>query len=51
MQWSTGDSSVDLEKARLGAFAELKKEAEAAWKEAAKDRKMEINRQLAWGFF
>lgn len=51
MQWSTGDSSVDLEKTRLSAFSALKKETEAAWKEAAKDRKMEINRQLAWGFF
>lgn len=51
MTWQTGDSTVDLEKTRLEVFTALKKETEQAWKEAAKDRKMEINRQLAWGFF
>jgi hypothetical protein len=51
MTWRTGDSTIELEKSRLEAFSVLKKEAEQAWKEAAKDRKMEINRQLAWGFF
>ena len=51
MTWQTGDSTVDLEKTRLEVFTALKKETEQAWREAAKDRKMEINRQLAWGFF
>jgi hypothetical protein len=51
MTWQTGDASVDLEKTRLDAFRALKQETEQAWKEAAKERKMEINRQLAWGFF
>ena len=51
MSWQTGDTTVELEKARLEAFSALKKETEAAWKEAAKERKMEINRQLAWRFF
>jgi hypothetical protein len=51
MTWQTGDATVDLEKTRLEVFTALKKETEQAWKEAAKDRKMEINRQLAWGFF
>lgn len=51
MSWQTGDTTVELEKSRLEAFSALKKETEAAWKEAAKERKMEINRQLAWRFF
>lgn len=51
MTWQTGDSTVELEKSRMEAFSLLKKETEAAWKEAAKERKMEINRQLAWAFF
>lgn len=51
MKWATGDSTVELESSRMEAFSVLKKETEAAWREAAKDRKMEINRQLAWAFF
>ena len=34
---------------KLSAFEQ--KQAEAAWKEAGRERKMEINRNLAWGYF
>lgn len=51
MTWQTGDSSVDLEKTRMEMFSALQKQAEAAWKEAGRERKMEINRSLAWGYF
>lgn len=51
MAWQTGDATVELEKSRMESFSALKKEAEAGWRESAKERKMEINRQLAWRFF
>lgn len=51
MTWQTGDSTVELEKTRLEVFTNLQKQAEAAWKEAGKERKITINRELAWGYF
>lgn len=51
MTWQTGDSTVELEKTRLEVFTTLQKQAEAAWKEAGKERKITINRELAWGYF
>lgn len=51
MNWSTGNTTVELEKSRMEAFSILQKELEASFKEEAKDRKMAINRSLAWGMF
>lgn len=49
--WSTGDTTVDLEKTRLEAYKSQVKEFEELWREAAKARKAEINRAQCWGSF
>lgn len=49
MTWQTGNSTVEIEKTRLELFSKLANMLEAEWKEEAKERKMEINRALAWG--
>lgn len=51
VNWSAGGVTVDLEKTRMQAFQQLKQELGTSWKEAAMQRKMEINRNLAWGGF
>lgn len=51
MKWQTGDSTVELESTRMEMFSSLQKQAEAAWKEAGKERKITINRELAWGYY
>lgn len=51
MTWQTGDVRVDLEKTRLSAFRELKSELDKQWRQDAADRKAEINRSLAYGFY
>lgn len=51
MTWQTGNSTVELEKTRMELFSSLQKQSEAAWKEAGKERKAEINRQLVWRYF
>lgn len=51
MTWQTGDATVELEKTRMSMFSSLQKQAEEDWKSAGKERKMEINRNLAWGYF
>lgn len=49
MQWQTGNTTVDLYKARLEAFrAELQLLGE--WKAEAKDRKHFKNQFGAWGY-
>ena len=51
MTWQTGDVRVDLEKTRMEAFKTLKAELDQQWRRDAVDRKAEINRSLAWGFY
>lgn len=51
MNWSTGNTTVELEKSRMEAFSLLQKELEASFKEGAKERKMEMNRSLSWGMY
>lgn len=51
ISWQTGNTTVDLEKSRMESFSSLLKLHEQAFKEGAKERKMEINRNLAWGYF
>lgn len=51
MSWQTGDVRVDLEKTRMEAFKVLKAELDQQWRRDAVDRKAEINRSLAWGFY
>lgn len=51
MTWQTGDVRVDLEKTRMEAFKMLKAELDQRWRRDAADRKAEINRSLAWGFY
>ena len=51
MTWQTGDVQVNLEKTRMEAFKMLKAELDQQWRRDAVDRKAEINRSLAWGFY
>lgn len=51
MSWQTGDVQVDLEKTRLNAFQNMKAMLDKQWRADAADRKAEINRSLAWGFY
>lgn len=51
MTWKTGDTTVEFEKTRMGAYQALRSELEQSWREAAKGRKMEINRALVWGSY
>jgi hypothetical protein len=51
MTWQTGDVQVNLEKTRMEAFKMLKAELDQQWRRDAADRKAEINRSLAWGFY
>ena len=51
MQWQTGDVTVELEKTRMTAYQQLQQLLEKEWREAARERKMEINRSLVWGSF
>lgn len=51
MQWQAGDVRVDLEKTRMEAFRTLKAELDKTWRADATDRKAEINRSLAWGYY
>jgi hypothetical protein len=51
MTWQTGDVQVNLEKTRMEAFKMLKSELDQRWRRDAADRKAEINRSLAWGFY
>lgn len=51
MSWQTGDVQVDLEKTRLNAFQNMKAMLDKQWRADAADRKAEINRNLAWGFY
>lgn len=47
--WQAGGVSVDLEKTRMQAFRELKKELDDSWRVAAKELKAQMNVRLAWG--
>lgn len=51
MTWQAGDVHVDLEKTRLQAFQAAKGELDKQWRADAKERKAEINRNLAWGYY
>lgn len=46
--WQTGDTTVEFEKTRMDAYKALVKEFDEMWKEAAKERKIEINRAQCW---
>lgn len=50
MPWHTGNTSVELEKNRLEMFSMLQKELEASFQQSAKERKVALNRELAWGW-
>lgn len=49
--WSTGSTNIDIYKTRLDAFKALHQMHEEAFKSAGKERKMEINRSLAYGYY
>ena len=51
MTWQTGDVTVDLEPKRLQAFQQAKAALDQVWRIDARDRKREINQNLAWGYF
>lgn len=51
MTWSTGNTTVELEKSRMEAFSTLQKELEASFREAATNRKIAINRSFAFGMY
>lgn len=51
ISWQTGNTTVEIEKARMEAFSTLSKMYEQTFQDSAKERKMEINRSLAWGYF
>lgn len=50
MKWSTGGTTVDLEKVRFDIYGQLAKECHAEWYAMAKSRKAEINRNESYGF-
>lgn len=49
MDWSAGDTKVDLEKPRIEAFSSLRKVYDDMFRTMAVDYKSERNRSLAWG--
>lgn len=51
MTWQTGDTTVEFEKTRMGAYQALRQQLEESWRQEAKERKMEINRSLVWGTY
>lgn len=51
MQWQTGDTTVNFESTRMQSYQQLQQQADQAWKEAARERKMAINRAIVWGSF
>lgn len=51
LQWQTGDTTVEFEKTRMQNYMQLMAMLEKEWKEAAKERKMEINRSMCYGAF
>lgn len=51
LQWQTGDTTVEFEKTRMQNYSQLMSMLEKEWKEAAKERKMEINRSMCYGMF
>ena len=51
MQWQAGGVAVDLEKSRMQAFSSIKKQLDEEWRTEAKERKIAINREQAWGYF
>lgn len=48
--WQTGDSTVDIDGARLKAFQNARDILEKEWRLAAKERKVEINRMQAYAY-
>lgn len=50
MTWQTGNTTVDLEGTRIKLFSSLKDYYEKEFIQSAKDRKMEINRSMGWGY-
>lgn len=51
MTWQTGNTTVELEKTRMEAFKSLSQMYDQTFRDSARERKMEINRSLAWGYF
>lgn len=50
IQWQTGDTQITLEQTRMQAYQQLMQGLEA-WKQEAKEHKMEINRSIIWDAF
>lgn len=48
--WQTGNTTVDLDKTRLQAFQAAQDALRNLWIQEAKDRKISINRELAWAY-
>lgn len=49
--WSTGSTNIDIYKSRIEAFKVLHQMYEESFRAAGKERKMEINRSLAYGYY
>ena len=48
--WQTGDNSVDIDGTRLKSFSTIRDILEKEWRQAAKERKIEINRRQAYAY-
>jgi diketogulonate reductase-like aldo/keto reductase len=49
--WSTGSTNIDIYKSRIDAFKALHQMYEESFRTAGKERKLEINRSLAYGYY
>jgi hypothetical protein len=50
LAWQTGNTTVDLENTRMKAFDALKQYYKESFVQGAKERKMAINRSMAWSY-
>ena len=50
LAWQTGNTTVDLENTRMKAFEALKQYYKESFVQGAKERKMAINRSMAWSY-
>lgn len=50
MTWQTGNTTVDLDGKRMEAFAGLKAYYKSEFEQGAKERKININRDLCWSY-
>lgn len=50
ISWQTGDTQVDIDGVRLKTFQQIKDILDKEWRLAAKERKIEINRNQAYAY-